>query len=278
MRSSLKQFSHRLYEKAFDEDVFSRAASVAFYFSFAFFPLLLFLISLFGLVLDNATELRGELFFYLKQIMPKSAFDLVQATIFEVIVGSTSTTLTIGLVVALWSAAAGFDSLRVALNGVYGLRETRPRWKSALLVLLLTLCIGLFISVALGCIFYGTNILGWLLPFSSPFLLKLLGWITVLISLLIVFTLLYGVLPDHKEHRWKWVAPGSITGICLWLLLSGAFQVYLAFFDTYSATYGSLGAMIILMLWLYLTALVILLGGILNVILSNFSKIKTETD
>jgi membrane protein len=95
---------------------------------------------------------------------------------------------------------------------------------------------------------------------------------------MLVFTLLYSVLPDHKDSRWRWVTPGALIGILLWVLLSGAFQLYLEFFDTYSKTYGSLGAMIILMLWLYLTALVILLGGIINVILDDFALTKKKTD
>lgn len=274
MQFSMKQFWHRLYEKAIDEDVFSRAATVAFYFSFAFFPLLLFLISFFGFVLDNSTDLRSELFIYLRQLMPPSAYELVQTTIFEVIAGSSGATLTVGLIITLWSASAGVDSLRIALNGVYDLKETRARWKTFLLAILLTICIGILISVALGLIFYGSQALGKILPFSFPFLLRLLGWIVSLVALLLAFTLFYSVLPDHKD--WKWVTPGAIIGILLWILLSAAFQMYLEYFDTYSAMYGSLGAMIILMLWLYLTALVILVGAIINVIFGDF--LNRETD
>jgi membrane protein len=276
MRFSLKQFSRRLYEKAFDEDVFSRAAAVAFYFSFAFFPLLIFLISLFGLVLDNAADLRAELFLYLHQIMPPAAYDLVQNTLFEVIAGSSGTALTVGLIITLWSASAGFDSLRVALNGVYGLKETRAYWKTFLMAILLTVCISVLVSVALGSIFYSSQTLGKILPTSMPFLIRIFGWLVSLGTLLLVFTLLYSFLPDHK--KWKWVTPGAIIGIVLWIILSAAFQLYLHYFDTYSAMYGSLGAMIILMLWLYLTALVILLGAIINTILNDSFNIKKEND
>lgn len=276
MRFSWKQIFRRLYEKAFDEDVFSRAAAVAFYFSFAFFPLLLFLINLFGLVLDNAADLRSELFLYLKQIMPPSAYDLVQTTLFEVIAGSSGTTLTIGFIITLWSASAGFDSLRLALNAVYGLKETRSRWKTFLLAIVLTICITILVSLALGLVFYGSQWLEKILPFSFPFLLKLIGWVISLVTLMLVFTLLYSVLPDHKE--WKFVTPGALVGISLWILLSGLFQLYLGYFDNYSMMYGSLGAMIILMLWLYLTALVILLGAIINTIFNDSWKIKKEPD
>jgi membrane protein len=274
VRFSRKNLWRRLYRKAIEEDVFSRAAAVAFYFSFAFFPLLLFLISLFGLVLDNASELRNELFSYLGQIMPESAFDLAQQTIFEVIAGSSKVKLTIGIVVTLWAASAGMDNLRVALNAVYDLKETRSRWRTLLLSILLTICVCLLISVALGLIFYSSHTIEWLLPYEASLLQKLLSWLIVVIALLAAFFILYSILPDHRERAWRWITPGSVTGVCLWLILSLAFQFYLSFVGNYSGTYGSLGAMIILMLWLYLTALVILIGGIVNVIFDDFAKIK----
>jgi membrane protein len=272
MEFSIKNLLAVIYRKAIEEDVFSRAAAVAFYFSFAFFPLLLFLISLFGLVLDNAADLRSELFLYLGRIMPPPAFVLAQTTILEVIAGSSSATLTIGLVVTLWSASAGLDNLRVALNGVYGLRETRARWKTLLLSLLLTVGVCLLISIALGSIFYSSRLTQLMTPTTAPLLLKLISWAIVVAALMVAFFLLYSVLPDHADRRW--ITPGSVTGVCLWLILSAVFQLYLSFFDNFSKTYGSLGAMIILMLWLYLTALVILIGGIVNVIFEDFTKIK----
>lgn len=277
MGFSPKKFSLQLYEKAMEEDVLSRSATVAFYFSFSLFPLLLFLFSLSGIILDNAADLRSELFLYLRQIMPPSAFDLVQKTVYEVMDSSSGGTLTLGLLIALWSASAGINNLRVALNAVYELKETRAWWKTTLLSLVLTFGLGALIATALGFIFYGSQALEWLLPLSSPFLKNILVWATILFTLLLAFTLLYNFLPDHAPHRWKWLTPGALIGIVLWLLLSSGFRLYLQFFDTYSNTYGSLGAMIILMLWLYLTALVILFGAMMNATISDYFNIKTET-
>lgn len=271
MKFSLQNLFRHLYKKSFEEDVFSRAAAVAFYFSFAFFPLLLFLISLIGLVLGNASDLLAEFFLYLGKIMPPSAFELAQATIAEVIVGSSPTTLTIGLAITLWSASAGLDNLRVALNGVYNLKESRARWKTLLLAPLITVCVCLLISIALGSIFYSSRLASWISPGTAPYLVAPLSWLIVVLAMLLAFFFLYSILPDHKERVWRWITPGSIVGVCLWLIVSIIFQIYLSFFDTYSGTYGSLGAMIILMLWLYLTALVILLGAIVNVIFDDFT-------
>jgi membrane protein len=278
---SVKDFFKRLYAKAWDEeDLLSSAAQVAFYFAFALFPLLLFLITLFGLVLESAADLRAEMFFYLRQVMPGSASDLVQKTIEEVTQNSSGGKLTLGIAIALYSASVGIDSIRIALNGVYNLTETRPWWKTKLLTLFLTFILAVLITVALGIIFYGekflTLILDWIkLPIPSPFFLGILQWVTVLVVLISTFALLYNYLPKHKKRTWVWITPGAIVGIVLWLALSYAFRLYLDYFNTYDKTYGSLGAVIILMLWLYLTALVILIGGSINAVLQEFTDTET---
>jgi membrane protein len=274
---SVKNFSKRLYDKSWvEEDLLSSAAQVAFYFAFALFPLLLFLVTLFGIVLESAADLRAEMFFYLRQVMPGSASDLVQKTIDEVTQNSSGGKLSLGLVIALYSASAGIDSIRIALNGVYNLTEVRPFWKTKLLTLFLTFILAVLITVALGIIFYGekflTLILDWInLPIQSPFFLGILQWVTVLVVLISTFALLYNYLPRHKKNSWVWITPGAVVGIILWLALSYAFRLYLDYFNTYDKTYGSLGAVIILMLWLYLTALVILIGGSINAVLQEFT-------
>lgn len=273
METDWKTFFNRLYEKGlYEEDILSTAAQVAFYFMFALFPLLLFLISLFGIILVSADDLRGELFAYLAQVMPSSAFDLVKETVVEVTRSSSGGKLTIGLLIALWSASAGVDSIRTALNSVYNLEETRPWWKTKLLSLSVTLALAVLLTVALGIIFYGSKFLSLILetinlPISSPVFLIILQWLIILAVLVILTGILYNFLPNHEPFEWVWITPGAIVSIVLWLLLSYAFQLYLSYFDTYAKTYGSLGAVIILMLWLYLTALVILIGGIINAVL-----------
>jgi membrane protein len=110
------------------------------------------------------------------------------------------------------------------------------------------------------------------------YLLETLEWIVILILLLLAFALLYNFAPNHSPFQWKWITPGSIIGVFLWIVLSGAFRLYLHYFDSYAATYGSLGAMIILLLWLYLTALVILVGGVINATLDEESGVKKAAD
>lgn len=274
---SLKDFFWRFYKKGFEEeDLLSSAAQVAYFFLFALFPLLLFLVSIFGIVLDSAGDLRAEMFEYLRRTMPGSAYELVRTTIEEVTENSTGGKLTFGIIIALYSASAGIDSIRVALNGVYNLTDNRAFWKTKLLSLAMTLGLGILVTIALGIVLYGSKFTKLILdtinlPIQSPVILGILQLIIAGVVLILIFALLYNYLPQHRKLSWVWVSPGAVIGIILWVILSFSFRLYLSYFDTYDKTYGSLGAVIVLMLWLYLTALVILIGGSINAVLQEFT-------
>lgn len=272
MKLVLREILKKLYQKAIEDDIFSSAAQVAFYFSFAIFPLLLFLVTLFGIVLDAADEFRSDLYFYLASIMPLTAFELVRGTIEEVTANSSGGKLTIGLLVALWSASAGVDSLRAALNRVYGFQERRAWWTTKIISVTFTFVLSILITVALAIVVYGWQAVSFIfsllnLDIASPVLLVVLQWAITLVLLLVIFEILYNVLPSRDPFRWFWITPGAVVGITLWLLLSNGLRTYLSYFNTYDRTYGSIGAVIVLMLWLYLTSLVILIGGMINSIL-----------
>lgn len=263
------------------EDVVSNAAQIAFYFIFALFPLLLFLLSLFGLVLGSAENMRQELFAYLGQVIPASAVTLIQQTLTEVVTESSGGKLTFGFGLALWSASAGIDSIRIVLNDVYDLEETRPWWKYKLISVLLTLGLAILVLFVIGVIFYGTPALTSVFAsaqLESParVVAGTLSFILILAALLLAFAFLYAFVPNHTPFTWRWITPGAVAAVVLWLVFSFGFRVYLAFFDSYAKTYGSLGAIIILLLWLYLTALVILIGGVINSAADKLSGGKAE--
>lgn len=279
MKFGLKKFAKSVYQEATDEDITTNAAQVAFYFIFALFPLLLFLLSVFGLVLGAAEDIRRELFEYLGQIIPGSALKLIQDTLTEVVEEGGGGKLTFGALVALWSASAGIDNIRIALNDIYDLKETRPWWKYKLTSVLLTLAIALLVFFALGVIFYGSSFINLLLDplglaVGSPFILGLFSFIVLGAALISAFALIYSFAPNHTPFTFRWITPGAITAIITWLLFSAGFRIYLHFFDSYSKTYGSVGAIIVLLLWLYLTALVILLGGVINAVADKLTKEK----
>jgi membrane protein len=279
----IKTLLFRLYDKFWEEDILSRSAQVAFYLSFSLFPLLLFLVNLFGIILGQADDLRLELFSYLRQIMPSSAYFLVQKTILEVTENSSGGKLTFGFLIALWSASAGMDSLRVALNHVYRTKETRSWWRTKFDSLILTLLLIFLLSFVLGIVFYGWKFLSLILalinlPIESFLILQMIQWVSFILVLLLTFGVVYKYLPNQKDVKCSWVSPGSLTAIVLWLLLTNGFRVYLNYFNNYDKTYGSLGAVMILMLWLYLTALVILIGGAINAILEEMENERLQSN
>ena len=274
-----KVFFKELYEKFFETDVMSSAAQVAFYFSFAFFPLLLFLVSLFGLVLESTEELRTELYQYLAQLMPSSAYQLVQTTMDEIIETSTGGKLTIGLLVTLWSASAGVDSLRIALNRVYEVKETRSWWKTKLQSLVLTFLFILLLAIGLAAVTAGSTLVraalgGIGLDVSSPWVVTATQWGAIVVVMLFTTAVVYSWLPNFKQFHWVWISPGAITAILVWITFGSLFRLYLQYFNTYNKAYGSLGAVIILMLWMYITGVALLLGGAINSVLTEMSEKK----
>jgi membrane protein len=281
--AEVKMAPRRVYEKIMETDVLGNSAQVGFYFSFALFPFLFFLITLFGIILANAEGLRDELFMYLGQIMPSSAFELVRTTLNEVSQNSSGGKLTFGLVITLWSASAGIDALRQALNELYEVKENRSWLYTKLQSLILTFLFVLLLTVALALVLYGGQILDLLMESIgfggvSPVTTTIIQWVALLAVLVITVAVVYSWLPAFPEFKWVWISPGAVVAILLFLLLSGAFKLYLTYFDSYNKTYGSLGAVIILMLWLYLTAMSLLAGGAINSVFNEIAEPPKEAE
>jgi membrane protein len=231
------------------------------------------------LILESTDALRRELYAYLARILPVSAYELVRATVDEISKGSSTGKLTLGLIIAFWSASAGIDSVRSALNAVYGLKETRFYGKIKLQSLGLTILLGLLIGLVLVFFFIGWRLVqvgsGYVgFQITSPLVLVSIQWIAVILVLLFACELIYNLLPNFKVHRWIWITPGSIVAIFVWIALISGFRLYLVYFDSYNRTYGSLGAVIILMFWLYLTSVALLVGGLINSVLAERAKQK----
>jgi membrane protein len=263
------ELAKRVWQQMNEDDIWGRAAQLSYYFLLALFPLLIFLTSVIGLIMGSGTGLRHSLFNYLSQVMPPSAFKLVDDTMYEVSKSSGGGKISFGILAALWAASNGMGAISESLNAAYNVKETRPYWKARLVTISLTIAIALLTMTALVLILYGGDIAEKVAAsygFGDLFTLvwKILQWPIVLLFILVSFSLIYYFAPDLKDQDWKWVTPGSLIGVGLWLLVSFLFRLYLDFFDSYSATYGSLGAVIILMLWFYLTGLAILIGGEIN--------------
>lgn len=259
----------RVWNEIQKDDVFGRAAQLSYYFLLALFPLLIFLTSVIGLVLGSGTGIRHRLFDYLAQVMPPAAFNLIDSTMFEITKASSGSKIWLGILAALWAASNGMGAITDALNVAYNVKETRSWWNRRLTAIGLTLALSVLIITALTIVLYGGRIAGFVAAhyaLGSMFVVswKILQWPIVLAFMLLAFALIYYFAPAVRDQKWIWITPGAVLGVLLWLLVSFGFRAYLHFFDSYSNTYGSLGAVIILMLWLYLTGAAVLIGGELN--------------
>ena len=263
------QLAKRVWQQIGEDDVFGRAAQLSYYFLLALFPLLLFLLTLLGYFANAGSQLRSSLLDYLGTVMPAAALDLVSKTIDEISSGAGGGKLSFGLLAALWAASNGMSAITDTLNVAYDVKETRPFWKERLVAIGLTILLALMIMLALTTILVGGRLATFVAGvggFGNAFVVawKVLQLLVVLVFVLITFGLIYYFAPNLRERKWYWVTPGSLTAVVLWLLVSFGFRIYLHFFNSYSITYGSLGALIILMLWFYFTGAAILIGGEVN--------------
>jgi membrane protein len=264
-----KTLAKRVWADIGKDKIFLNSAALAYYFLLALFPLLLFLTSVIGVILGSGTGLRHSLFAYLSSVLPSSASDLVSNTMYEVSDASGGGKISFGILAALWAASNGMGAISESLNVAYHVEETRPWWKQRLTAVGLTIALAIIIISALVIVLYGGQIADGLaasygLGDTFTILWKILQWPIVLFALILGFALIYYWAPSLKDQDWKWVSPGSVVAVVLWLLVSFAFRLYLHYFDSYSKTYGSLGAVIILMLWFYVTGAAILIGGEIN--------------
>jgi membrane protein len=275
-----KDFLGRVWARAEEDEIFGRAAQLSYYFLLALFPLLLFLLTLFGYMNGAGSHLRHKLITYLGNVMPDSALQLVVATIDQVTSARGGGKLSFGLLAALWAASSGLNALAQALNVAYDVPETRPWWKVRLISVALTVVLAILIISALLIVLYGGTLGNFLATFvheveAFQVAWKILQWPITLAFVFIAFSLIYQFAPNvsarrrgkslpKDDFRRRWLSPGVMVAVILWLLVSLGFRLYLHFFNSYSATYGSLGALIILMLWFYLTGAAILLGAEIN--------------
>jgi len=252
-----------------DDNLIGRAAELAFNFVLALFPLFIFLLSLLGLFAARGSSLRNGLLLYFYEVLPPSAAEVVGNTLHEVMHNASNGKLTFGIVLTIWFASGGMSSLISALNGVYEVKEQRSWIKVRAISFVLTIAISLLIILALVIVLSGgylANRIGgyYGLHDLAVDVWKVAQWPVAIAFVTMSFSLIYYFAPDLEEQHWYWITPGSVFGVLLWIATSFAFRAYLHFFNTYSRTYGSLGAVMILMMWLYVTGFAFLLGGEIN--------------
>ncbi|MGH9512361.1 MAG: YihY/virulence factor BrkB family protein [Terriglobales bacterium] len=262
-----------------DDDLFGRASELAYSFLLAVFPAMLFLLALFGLFASRGVMLRSRLLLYFADMLPPMAYNLFNKTVNELATDADGGKLTFGIVVALWFAAGGMSSMISTLNTAYHVREARSFFRVRAIAVALTLTVSICLTVALVVVLIGTHlahVIGAAFGLGRLFVVgwKILQWPAALFFIVVSFSLVYYFGPNLHERHWYWVTPGSIFGVLLWLSASAIFRGYLHFFNTYSRTYGSLGAVIILLVWFYVTGLAFLIGGEINAAIEHAAALR----
>ncbi len=266
---SVKDVAKRTWKGIDEDNLFGRASQLAYSFFSAIFPALIAMSSIMGLVAKSSGHLYLLLLQKIGGLIPPSAFQLVLQTFQSTTAASTGGKVVLGIVVALFSASTGVSAIQDTLNTVYRVKETRPFWKARLQAMGLTVLVAVIVIFALLTLFTGDVSANWLehrfyASYGLSVVLRIVAWTLASLLMVLSFEVLYYYCPDVQNSKWRWFTPGGLVGLLGWVAGSLGLRVYLHWFNTYPATYGSLGAVIILLLWFYLTGVMILLGGEVN--------------
>lgn len=268
------QLLKKLAHDSTSNDILDTAAGLAFNFIIAVFPLMIFLLSLFGLFASHGPQLRNNLLGYVSGVLPPSAFQIFSKTVNQLIANTGTGKLTLGIVLSLWFASGGVSSMISSLNAAYQVKERRSFVKVRGLAIVLTVAISVFVVAALVMALFGGKLVDLVTTTAhlGPLAIaawKATQWFLALVFMILSFSLIYYFGPDLDDKHWYWITPGSVLGVLLWVAASVGFRIYLHFFNTYGRTYGSLGAIMILLVWLYVTGLAFLTGGEVNAIIEH---------
>ncbi len=270
---SLKQFGRDLYREVNDDNVFNGAAVLGFYLTLAIFPALILIMNIIPyLPIERVDEAIMDL---LGQALPADAHEMVEGVVREVTEERRGGLLSFSLIGTLWAASTGMYAVMRQLNITYNVQEERSFMRARGTALVLSIVFLLLVIAAFSLIVLGGVMEGWLesqFGFGGAILaaFSALRWVIIVFALMLVFAMIYRYAPNVEE-KFKFLTPGAVVGVILLIVASLGFAFYVSTFADYAATYGSLGAIIILMMWLYIAGLAILIGSEINVIIERHS-------
>jgi membrane protein len=261
-----KEITLRTAREMIADDCLDLAAQLAYYFFLALFPALLFLVAVISFI--PVQGLMDAITNNLARVAPGEVITIVQDQILKIAHDQNGGLLTLGMLGTIWSTSSGVNAIISSLNQAYDIQEGRPWWKVKLTALGLTVALAVFIVVSFALVIAGPalaeRVAGAMhLGPAFEWTWKILQWPVVfaLVSLAIALVFYFG--PD-AEQDWVWITPGSLVATALWVLVSLGFKFYVTKFGAYNATYGTIGGVIVLMLWFYVSALAVLAGAEMN--------------
>lgn len=267
-------FSKELYKRITNDDYFGLSAQLAYFFLLSLFPLLLFSITLMGyLPLDQDILLN-----LLSSVAPAESMDFISTNLAEIVNNQNTGILSFSIIGTLWSASNGVNAITRALNQAYQVEENRSFFIGRIIAIIMTVSMIAVIVVAILLQVLGRTIgiyLFSLFGLTEDFikLWEMLRWSISSLVFFTAFLFLYKFAPNHKVY-FKEAAVGAVFATLCWQIVSYGFSHFVNTLGNYSATYGSLGAVIILMIWFYISGFIIILGGVINAILENYKQIQ----
>jgi membrane protein len=263
--TTMKGFFQDLFHRIKNVDMGGLGAQLAYFFLLSFFPLIIFLVTL----LPYLNLKQEQIFEFLDDIVPEQVYSMVEGILNEVLSGQNGGLLSIGILGTIWSASKGVDALMKALNRAYDV-EGKAGILNRLFSLIFTVALVAIVLIALVFPVFGHqigNIVFGILGVDEVFetVWTYVRWITPPLLIFILLWLMYWIVPNTDPRlKFMTVLPGAVFATLGWLALTYGFSFYISNFGNYSATYGSIGGVIILMLWLYFTGMILILGGLLN--------------
>lgn len=256
-----------------DDEMSTYASALAYQMLFSLFPFILFLIALIGFLhlpdFFSWLRLQSEL------VLPPQALEQVNPVI-DQLQQSKGGLLSVGIVIALWTASAGVRLMMSAMNAAYDVAEGRPAWKRFPLSIIYTVGIAGMLLIAAALMVLGPQVMSWIasqvgLEYFIVTLWSIVRWPMIVILLMVAVALIYYVMPDVKQE-FRFITPGSVLSVVVWIIASLGFGLYVKEFANYNAMYGSIGAIIVLLLYFYISAAVLLLGAEMNAVIEHMSS------
>jgi membrane protein len=256
----------RTVKETIADDCFGLAAQLAYYFFLALFPAILFVLGLASFF--PLTDFTDDVVRTLGTIAPADLLSVLTEQLTRISNADSGGILTIGILGAIWSSSAAVTAIVSTLNRAYDIEEARPWWKVRLIAIGLTIALALLVLTSFTLILAGPTVVEHLassLGFGSAFewSWKILQWPLAFFLVSTAVGLVYYFAPD-AEQDWVWVTPGAVIGTLLWLVVSLMFKLYVSRFTDYNATYGTVGGVIVLLLWFYISGVAVLVGAELN--------------
>ncbi|MGL5245919.1 MAG: YihY/virulence factor BrkB family protein [Sarcina sp.] len=257
-------------KKVLNDDILALAAQLAYYLILSFIPFLMFLMTLVGFINLNSDEIIN----LLSTVMPRASFELIESTVIQIIDVQQKGILWISIVLAIWVSSSGFSAVIKGLNKAYGVKETRSYIRLKIASIGYTLMLAITIIATLFLFVFGDLITELIISAIANstiiiFLWNIIRYLVVVCIMVCVFAFLYNVTPC-KRLGWGEVLPGAALTTLGWILTSYLFAFYVNNFSNYSRLYGGLGAVFILMTWLFISSIILLLGGEVNAVLANY--------